>query len=195
LAVPVLLVAGFLGSTQLARSLTTPPAHIAYFAISDYQEEKDAPNHLDIEAKETKIITSVKPNTPPKDSTYQPPARTSVVLAFDAAANTLTEIKIKRPEGITDGTFDAPELKDVTLSGNAVSPDGYQVVYRGYGSTIATDIFIGGRSNGYRISKNGASYKLPDPSDKPGTPYYRYYYNDIRFLGWSAQPIAAGAKQ
>jgi hypothetical protein len=194
LAVPVLLVAGFLVSSQVGRSLTDPPRHIAYFVMdgnSRQQPPDDVSLHLSRGA-DGRIVARLVPHKPEQNG-YAVTAHKDVLLAYDFAHGGLREIPVAIPEGRRDGTFTPTEVADVSLAAGTVAADGYALDYASRRGGFIIDIFTSQGVNGYRARKGPASYRF-----QAGNPAadFRYYtpYSNARFLGWTATPATLGDK-
>lgn len=188
IAVPVLLVVGFLLTSTIGKIITPAPAHTAYFVLQEYDYNNKNKVSIDIKvADDGKIVASVTAIKEDKNG-YRPNASTDILITYDAANDKLTEHRLSAPEGMRDGTFTPEAFKDVRLSTQAEAQDGYSVVYGSRGSrSLAADIFITRGAEGYRIRKNGAVYRLPERGiNGRSSPYYNSYYN-TRFLGWGTE--------
>lgn len=188
IAVPVLLVVGFLLTSTLGKMLTAPPAHIAYFVLQEYDHANKETASIDLKVGEDgKIIATVKPLKADNNG-YRPNASIDVLVSYNAATNKLTEHRITPPAGVIDGSFTPDELKDARLTTDPEAADGYSVAYgsRG-GRSLAADIFVYRSGEGYRIRKNGAVYRLPERGINGRNGYYYTNYYNMRFLGWGAE--------
>lgn len=184
IAVPVLLVVGFLLTSTLGKLLTAPPAHTAYFIYKDNGYNRNLPASREIKvAEDGSIVATLTPVKQKKDGGHFN-AQTDIIVAYNAKNNTLTPINFEVPQGKTKGEFTPAILKDVKLVTEATAADGYSVTYgnRG-GHSFVGDIFMARGADGYRIRKNGAVYRLPDPVIN-GTIYNNRY--NLRFLGWGS---------
>ncbi len=186
IAVPVVLVAGFLLTSVLGRALTPPPAHSAYFVIKNYDADhsKGASLSLDIASDGTLTakLTPVKGN-----ADYHPNTITDVLLSYDARTGKTTTHDIVVPDGLRNGTFVPAEFKTLRLSAQPEAPDGYRVTHGSYNRAgIIGDIFTYRTPDGYRIRKGAATYRLPQ--DLPaGTNLRAYHSYNLRFLGWNTE--------
>lgn len=181
LAVPVVMVAGFLILSQAGKMFTDPPRHIAYFVGEDRTGatiSQGVELRMDANGSIVADVTQYSDNSP----AYR---RKPLLIAYDAAKGTIKELPLQLPPDLAAGVYAPPEYAAIRLSdkGN-VAPDGYEVAYAGGHSGFVVDIFIRNSASGYRIRKGAASYKLPDRMR--ASPYY-WSYDYARFLGWSAQ--------
>ncbi len=188
IAVPVLLVAGFLLTSTVGKMLTPAPAYTAYFVLQNYDYNNKQSASLDLTVGDDgRIVATVRPLKDDKNG-YRPNANTDILITYDAASDTLTEHSITPPANITDGSFTPEAFKDVRLNTQPEAQDGYSVVYGSRGSrSLAADIFIARGAEGYRIRKGSAVYRLPERGiNGRSSPYYNSYYN-TRFLGWGTE--------
>lgn len=182
LAIPVLMVAGFLVLSQAGKLFTDPPRHIAYFVAEDTAAP---PVSAGVELRADADGRIAADITPYDDK--PPYRRKPVLLAFDAAKGTIERIAFTLPPDTT-GEYLPPEYASIRLTGGQVAPDGYEIAYAGGHSGLIVDVFIRNSMRGYRIRKGAASYTLPD---RLQTSLYPYNYGYARFLGWSQKPEAA----
>ncbi len=187
IAVPVLLVVGFLLTSTLGKLFTAPPAHTAYFVLqeSDYKKKASASTNITVGDDGTLIVTITPVQARNDDSYY---TQSDVLVTYDAAKDKLTEHRLTIPQGKTKGTFTPDEFKNLRLNTQAQAADGYSVTHGGRGGrSLMADIFIASPADGYRIRKNGAVYRMPERAvNGLNTSYYNRYYN-LRFLGWGAE--------
>lgn len=188
IAVPILLVVGFLLTSTMGKMITPAPQHTAYFVLQDHENNDKARQSIDIKVTDDgKIIVTATPVKLDSNG-YPSNVNTDILVSYDAATNTLREHRFSPPTNLKKGSFTPDAIKDVRLSIEAQAADGYSVIYGNRGShSIASDIFISRGAEGYRIRKNGAVYRLPDRSvNGHSNPYYNSYYN-MRFLGWDTE--------
>lgn len=188
IAVPVLLVVGFLLISTLGKILTPAPAHTAYFVLQEYDHANKETASIDLKVgADGNIIATVKPLKTDNNG-YRPNANIDVLISYDAATDTLTEHRITPPANIIDGSFTPDEFKDLRLSTQPEAADGYSVAYGSRSSrSLAADIFIARSGEGYRIRKNGAVYRLPERGINGRSSYYYNSYYNMRFLGWGME--------
>lgn len=187
IAVPVVLVVGFLLTSSLGKMLTPAPAYTAYFVLQNNDGGKQD-SSIDVKVgSDGKIIATVTPVKEEKNG-YRPNAQRDTIVTYNAATDTLTEYQITPPADMTTGDFTPEAFKDAHLSTQAQAQDGYIVGYGRRGNyNLAADIFMARGAEGYRISKNSAVYRLPDRGiNGYSSPYYYGYYN-LRFLGWGTE--------
>lgn len=184
-AVPVVLVVGFLLAGILGKMLTPPPAYTAYFVVQNYDYTNTRKASTDIKVDDDgKIIVTVTP-VKKDENDYRPNASRDILVSYDPIAGTLDEQRIVTPRNMTKGSFTPDTLKDLRLSPKAQAADGYNITYGRRGDySLVADIFIARRADSYRISKNSAVYRLPDRAVGANV---NSRYDSLRFLGWSTE--------
>lgn len=198
IVLPVLMVAGFLLVSRIGVWLNDPPRHIAYFAMEnvDYNSGKVDPRTARLEVGKDGAVT-MKVTSRKDNGNYDRGLHRDILVAYDAAHDTLTETEIKIPDDMTEGSIAVAEVKGPLVNGGT-APDGYEVTFGSSGRVgFVGDIFAPYSPSEYRLKKNGAVYKLPTKkSYRSGMWSYSYYngYNQLRFLGWSQAPAAEVTK-
>ena len=183
LALPVLLMLGFMVASSLPQTVSTPPSFDLVFAVPDYPPNQGMPVSVRLVVKDgtlkaqyTKIAllpTGYVNSVWKKLYIYEAKPHTIRELAFGFPAN------MDQFEGTREETVEA--TKSLKLDTTLQSPDGYELSYADYGSRgLLTDIFWSrGYSNVPRLKKGGVSVQL---AASDGRPYFAY--GSAEFVGW-----------
>ncbi|MCW5599611.1 hypothetical protein [Nitrosomonas sp.] len=175
LALPVILVLGFLVASHLPQKLGTPPQHELIFSSSRY--DLHAPMHVDFIIKNKKLYMKLAPKKE-QEAVYL-----KELFVFNGQKGSVRKIHYQIPSDIDhagDNEILVTEFKDVLIDNNSKSPDGYEFVPSQYRSRGLWLELFGGHSGRYvpRIKKEGgASYALPDYGNA-------YSYGNFNFIGW-----------
>lgn len=182
LALPVILMVGFMMVQSVPRTLTDPPKHDLIFSAQDYQYNKNLPVTVmlvvkdgTLKAQYTKVANQQYPNT----LWYK-------LYRYDAKTQQVTELPFGVPEDMDkietmrEDTVEA--TKNLRLSTNLTSPDGYEMSYesRRHGGLVNEILWdFGGHSSEMRLRKGASSVRLTT-----GNNQYPFYYGNANFVGW-----------
>lgn len=175
IALPVLLVVGFMITAAVPPKLGPKPLYPVLFSVYGYAHD-NAPYNIEYIVKADKIYARLTA----RNNDYGGSKRDLYV--FDAQKDSLTKIDPTLPDDIgEDKQRDVPvaDFADNTIDKSSKSPDGYTLENGSYRSRgIVGDLF-GGRG-GYYDSRlrhdNGWSYKITDNTGN--------YYGNLEFIGW-----------
>lgn len=173
IGLPVVLVAAFLATTVIPKSLAVAPRHkLAYTTVQYGAQAKNRNFNISIEAdKNGKLFMRLNKAN---DNSQFPAPR---LFIYDPALQSNEEIQIALPDHVRGQSEEIPlpETVKIKLSTDIKSPDGYAFEDASYSSSgFIMDMFGGGRSIAPRVVKGSVAYKLPED----------VRYNQFRFLGW-----------
>lgn len=175
LALPVILVLGFLLASHLPQKFGTPPQHELVFSTSRY--DLHAPVHVDFILRNQKLHMKL---TPKKE---QETVYVKELFVYNGQKESVRKIHYQMPERLNsqhDSELLVAELKDFLIDSNSKSPDGYEFVPGNYRSRGLLGELFGSHAGRYvpRVKKAGdGSYAIPDY----GT---AYWYDNFNFIGW-----------
>lgn len=176
IALPVLLVGGFMLMAALPQRQGPPPEYAMLFSITKYENDASGYN-IDFIVKNGKAHARLTERT----NNYGHNKRE--LFRFDGKTGSIQKIDVTLPDDLgEEKKIDLPleEFKDVTINTDSKSPDGYSLENSGYRSRGVTGMFFGGGSGRYESRlrhDKGYAVKIPDYSGN-------YYYNNIEFIGW-----------
>ena len=182
LALPIVLMAGFLVASGLPQRLADPPKYSLVFAVTDFsQGVSGIPVSVSFVVQDG-VLKAQYIKLPPQPTGYVNNAWKKLYL-YDAATQKVRELSFGFPpnmdaiEGTVVETVDAtrPMRLDTTLQ----SPDGYELSRdNGSRSGLLNEIFWGGGySNEYRLRKGSSSIRLPLAAGNVP-------YGSVEFVGW-----------
>ncbi|TAL39406.1 MAG: hypothetical protein EPN97_02670 [Alphaproteobacteria bacterium] len=181
LALPVVLMVGFMLAQSMPAAMTDPPQYDLIFSAQDYQSKNLPVNVLlvvkdgTLKAQYTKVANPQYPST----MWYK-------LYRYDAKTQQVSELPFGYPEDMDkiettrEDTVEA--TKNLKLSTNLTSPDGYEMSYEtnrhhGLVNEILWD--FGNHSSEMRLRKGAASVRLTT-----GNNQYPFYYGSANFVGW-----------
>lgn len=180
-ALPVLMMAGFLIASSLPRTLGDPPQYDLVFFVDDYNSSNGAnlPATVHLVVKEGTLVAQYVPAV--GDNAY---GYWKKIYRYEAATGTVREIPFGFPADLSNITALREEpvsgLEGVRLDTRLQAPDGYELAsdeYRGNG--LIGDLFWRNGTGRPRLRNGASSVPLELASD---TQYYTY--GNIQFLGW-----------
>lgn len=188
LALPLLIVAVFLGAAALSDMGATPPKYGVLFSNSYYPNNEGVV--ITIENKKAHVVyIGEQYMTPPKFYLYTPSSGEVREIAVTVppeivnTTHTVCCLDPKKPKKITP--LSVPELEKLTLYNPGTAPDGYE--FRGYDSySSALDgglIFGRGSYHSGAILQKGG-HKVIIPQSQGGY----YYGGSSTLIGWVEQP-------
>jgi hypothetical protein len=190
LALPILLMIGFLAASSLPQRLADPPRYSLVFSVSDYSSTtQGVPIAARLVVKDGVLKAQYTKTVPPaggyvnngwkKLYLYDATTRSVRELAFGFPANPETI------EGMREETVEA--TRDLRFDTNLRAPDGYELTQGGRsGSGLISEIFWRSSDwNGPRLTKDGSSVSLTSVDGRPV-----FAVNAVEFVGWVATPGA-----
>lgn len=183
LALPVLLMFGFMLASSLPNTLSDPPKYDLVFSIPDNSGAASIPLNVKLIVKDGVLKAQyIKSSATPPGYAYN---NWKKLYIYEAKTQKVRELAFGFPAdmdkmtGTTEETLEATQgLKlDTTLQ----SPDGYELSYDGYShSGLLNEVFWGGGySREPRLRKGNASIKLTTGDNRT-----YFYYSNVEFIGW-----------
>jgi hypothetical protein len=182
LALPIVLMAGFLVAAGLPERIGDPPKYNLVFAMTDFSQ---GPSGIPVSVRlvvQDGVLKAQYTKLLPQPTGYVNNAWKKLYL-YDAATQKVQELSFGFPPNMDAIEGTVVEVVDATrsLQHNTTlqSPDGYELSHdNGSRSGLINEIFWGGGySNEYRLRKGNSSIRLPLAS--ANTPY-----GSIEFVGW-----------
>lgn len=181
LALPVLLMFGFMIASGLPNAVTDPPKYDLVFTTSS-GSGNNLPIALKLTVGQDGILRAQYTRNPKENYNYNSWKK---LYIYEARTQKVRELPLPYPadmdkiSGTTEEVVEA--TKDFKLETTLESPDGYSLSYDGYSrSGLVGELFIGGSYNSEpRLRKGSSSVKLI--SDNSRTPFY---YGGVELVGW-----------
>lgn len=176
IALPVLLVGGFMLLAAVPKKLGPPPQYAVLFSVQKY-EQTASPYNVDYIVKGDKVYARLTERLNDY-SNYK-----HELFRYDAKTEQLQKIEPDLPADIGEQKkIDVllKEFDNITISTASKSPDGFTLENGGYRSRgLAGEIFGGGRGryDSRLRHEKGYAYKIPEYA---GTPFYA----NLEFIGW-----------
>jgi hypothetical protein len=171
IALPAVLLVGFILYSQIAQRTARPPAHDALFSVFSTREP-DGPNlNFSVEGERVVVHGSILPEG----------ARwTQVLYRFRHETMTAERVTLSVPADL-DGrprVVSPPELAELPVSAERVAPDGYRF-RTGFdrGPGLIGDLFGPRRRDEITIEKLGVVHRLELPAGAGSSA-------SAQFLGW-----------
>jgi hypothetical protein len=185
LALPVLLIVGFMLASSLPQVLSDPPKYDLVFSATDYPSNaNNIPVSVRLIVKDGVLTAQyVRTAVAPGNYSYNSWKKLYIYEAKPQKVRQLTFGFPTDMDGIT-GTRDeiVEATKDLRLDTTLQSPDGYEISYDGYSrSGLLNEMFWGGGGYGRepRLRKGSSSVRL---TTGDGNTYFSY--GDVQFVGW-----------
>ena len=181
LALPVVLMIGFMIFATLPQAVSDPPRYDLVFSTSDYNAgQGNLPVSVNFVVRDGKLHAQYVAYNPPGSYGNQ----WRKLYVYEAATRKVRQLTFGYPEGMETISGTREELvaatQDLTLDTTLEAPDGYQLSYDGYSrSGLFNELFwSGGYANEPRLRNGASSIRLvPDDSNT-------FYYGDVQFIGW-----------
>lgn len=181
LALPVLLMFGFMILGSMPISPSDPPKYDLVFSVP---ENGNANIPVAVKLVVDKSGTLVAQYTRNSKDGYNYNGWKKLYI-YDAKSRKTRELPFPYPSDIDKiaGMKEEPveAAKGMKIDTTLESPDGYTLSYDGYSrSGLVGDLFVGGHySNEPRLRKGNGSVKLvPEDNRAP------FYYGSVEFIGW-----------
>jgi hypothetical protein len=181
IALPVVMMAGFLVASSLPRTLADPPRYDLVFFVDDYNSANGAnlPLTVNLVVKNGTLVAQYLPTAGGAGYGYW-----KKIYRYEAATRTVREIPFGFPSDLNGITALREEpvagLENARLDTRLQAPDGYELAsdeYRGNG--LIGELFWRSGTGRPRLRNGASSVPLELASD---TQYYSY--GNIQFLGW-----------
>jgi hypothetical protein len=182
LALPIVLMAGFLVAAGLPERIADPPKYNLVFAMTDFSQ---GPSGIPVSVRlvvQDGVLKAQYTKLLPQPTGYVNNAWKKWYL-YDAATQKVQELSFGFPPNMDAIEGTVVEVVDATrsmqLNTTLQSPDGYELARdNGSRSGLINEIFWGGGySNEYRLRKGSSSIRLPLAS--ANVPY-----GTVEFVGW-----------
>jgi hypothetical protein len=182
LALPIVLMAGFLVASGLPQHLADPPKYSLVFAVTDFSQ---GPSGIPVSVRfvvQDGVLKAQYIKLPPQPTGYVNNTWKKLYL-YDAGTQKVQELSFGFPanmdaiEGTVVETVDA--TRTMRLNTTLQSPDGYELSRDNDSrSGLLNEIFWGGGySNEYRLRKGSSSVRLPLAAGNVP-------YGTAEFVGW-----------
>jgi hypothetical protein len=176
IALPVLLVAGFMLMAILPQAQGKPPEYEVLFSATKYQNNAGGYN-VDYVVKGGNVYARL---TERKDNygNYQ-----RELFRFDGNTGSIQKIEPVLPDDLGEEKkldVELEEFKNVTIDTASKSPDGFSLENGGYRSRGITGAVFGGSGGRYETRlrhEKGYTVKIPEYAGS-------HYYGNIDFIGW-----------
>jgi hypothetical protein len=181
IALPVVMMAGFLIASSLPQALANPPGYDLVFFTDDYNSgnSNNLPVTVNLVVRNGTLVAQYVPVA--GNATY---GYWKKIYRYEAATRTVREIPFGFPADLSTITALREEpvagLENARLDTRLQAPDGYELStdeYRGNG--LIGDLFWRNGTGRPRLRNGASSVPLELASD---TQYYTY--GNIQFLGW-----------
>ncbi len=182
IALPVLMMVGFLVASSLPQGVSNPPQYDLVFFVDDYSASPaTVPVAAKLVVRNGRLVAQYTPL--PADNPYGGGAWKKI-YRYEAATRTIREIPFPFPADVVSITTlreePVPELLSVRLDTRLQAPDGYELAnddYRGNG--LIGDLFWRSGSGRPRLRNGTSSVPLDLATDT-----LSYSYSNVQFLGW-----------
>lgn len=182
LALPALLMLGFLVASQMPNPLEDPPKYDFVFSVEDYQSGggNTVPVVVRLVVKDGTLMAQYTRRHDQNTYSYW-----KKIYVYEAATQKVRELGFGYPSdmaSITDMREEAVEaLKGKKLDTTLQAPDGYELSHGGYSHSGLVNELLwgGGHSQEPRLRKGSSSVRLAT-----GDPNRAFYYGNIQFVGW-----------
>jgi len=181
LALPVLLVAGFMVAASLPRIVADPPKYDLVFAVAE-GGGNGVPIALKLTVDKEGSLKAQYTRNQRNGYAYN---MWKKLYLYEVATQKVRQLPFPYPADMDKITETREEVVEATkglrLDTATESPDGYSLSYDGYShSGLVGEIFMGGRYGSEpRLKKGSSAVKLVSG----GEPTY-FYYGNIEFIGW-----------
>jgi hypothetical protein len=183
IALPVVMMIGFLVASSLPQTLANPPQYDLVFFTDDYSSNSNG-NLATTVNLVVRDGTLVAQYVPAGENNY---GYWKKIYRFEAATQTIREIPFGFPPDFSTLTAMREEpvrgLEGVKLDTRLQAPDGYELSSNEYRSNgLIGDLFWRSSTDRPRLRNGASSVPLELASD---TQYYTY--GNLQFLGWVVQ--------
>lgn len=183
LALPVLLMFGFMLAANMPQALSDPPKYDLVFSITEYPSYSGTiPIGVKLYVKDGVLKAQYTKNAP-QPSGYSGSNVWKKLYLYDAQTKTVKELPFPYPadmdkiDGMREETLEA--TKGMKLDTTTEAPDGYELTTDSYSHPgLLGDLFGGGSYSSEPVLKKGASrVKLSDSRTS-------FSYQNPEFVGW-----------
>lgn len=180
LALPALLMIGFMIAASLPNVVSDPPEHDLIFAIPDHTS-RNLPVALKLTVNQDGALQAQV--TPVRQENYGYGTWKKLYL-YEARAQKVRELPLPYPADMDQiaevREFTVEATQGMKLDTASESPDGYALSHAGYSrSGLIGELFLGSRyDSAPRLRKGSHSVRLDAPDERA------FYYGNIEFIGW-----------
>jgi hypothetical protein len=180
LALPVILMVGFMLAQAIPATVTDPPKYDMIFSTNEYDGAKNLAVSANFVVKDNALTVQYTKVASQYGNTYWPK-----LYRYDAKTKQVTQLTFGYPddmdkiEGVRTDTVEA--TKGLKISTAQVSPDGYEMTNENYrhGGLVNDILWDFNRGAGEtRLRKGAASVKLTTNNGQT------FYYGNGTFIGW-----------
>lgn len=181
LALPVLLMLGFMVASSLPSVIADPPKYDLIFTVPN-GSANNLPIALKLTVGSDGVLRAQYTRNPRENYYYNSWKK---LYLYEARTQKVRELPLPYPADMDKITGTTEELVETTkhlkLDTTLESPDGYSLSYDGYSrSGLVGELFMGGNYNSEpRLRKGSSSVKLISGNDR-----MPLYYGGIELLGW-----------
>lgn len=179
LALPALLMIGFMIAASLPNIVSDPPQHDLIFATRDNNHD-DLPVTLKLTVDQDGALQAqITPAREGRNGSWKK------LYRYEAHSQLVRELPLPYPanmDNITEvTTFTVGATKGLKIDTATTAPDGYALSYTGYSrSGLISELFIGSRyHDGPRLRKGRHSVRMVPTGERT-----YFYYGSIELVGW-----------
>jgi len=183
LALPVLLMFGFMIVSTLPETVGDPPKYDLVFSTPDGGNASVPVSVKLVVDKDGTLVAQYTSNGKPGGYTYNAWRK---LYLYDAKTRKVRELPLPYPadaDKISGMRAEPVEAtKGMRLDTTLEAPDGYTLSYDGYSrSGLVGDLFIGGGgySQSVRLRRGNSSVKITNEDNRAP-----FYYGQVEFIGW-----------
>ena len=183
LALPVLLMFGFMVASSLPDVISDPPKYDLIFTVPENSSgNNNFPIALKLTVNKDGVLMAQYTRSRKENYSYNPWKK---LYIYEAKTQKVRELPFPYPADMDKILETKEEAVDATKGLKLVttieSPDGYSISYNGYSrSGLIGELFIGNSYSGEpRLRKGSSSVKLMSGDNRT-----YFYYGNIEFIGW-----------
>lgn len=181
IALPVLLMAGFMVASSLPSRFSDPPRHDLIFAVNEFGPNTSLPISVRLIVKD-QVLKAQYTRIAPQPGGYA--GAWKKLYRYEAGSQAVRELAFGVPqdiEAITGTREDTVEATaDIRLDTSLRSPDGYELTFGDTGrSGLLTGLFWSSYSYEPRLKKGSSSVRLATGDNQP-----YISVGNIEFIGW-----------
>lgn len=181
LALPALLMLGFMVASNLPDIVSDPPKYNLIFSIPE-TSNNNLPIALKLTVNKDGVLTAQYTHNRKENYSYNPWKK---LYIYEAGTRKVRELPFPYPADMDKIVGTKEEVVEATKGFKLVttfeSPDGYTLSYDSYSrSGLIGELFIGGRYGSEpRLRKGSSSVKLIPDNNRT-----YFYYGNVEFIGW-----------
>ena len=181
LALPVLLMFGFMIASNLPDVITDPPKYDLIFTVTE-TSNNNLPIALKLTVNKDGVLMAQYIPNRKENYSYNPWKK---LYIYEAKTQKVRELPFPYPADMGKITETKEEVVEATkgfkLDTASESPDGYSISYNGHSrSGLIGELFIGSSySSEPRLRKGSSSVELMSGDNRT-----YFYYGSVEFVGW-----------